>query len=328
MDIEYAIRLENISRRFSNKNAHVNNLALKNVSFNVKRGTIHGLIGPNGAGKSTTMKILSTLLLPSSGHAYINNLEISQNLLATRKLINFVYGGERDLYWRLSGVDNLKYFAALYNLDRTKQDQMIKHLLDLVGLSAAKDRLVETYSKGMKQRLQIARGLLNNPQVLLLDEPTIGLDQESSEVFKKIIQRLINDGTSILFTSHYLEEIEDLCDSITILNHGEVVANGTPDELRQAFITDLQFKIVIGGKVENFAEIMPDALVKKAFQLKYSYRIQSDLTEVSGILSGQKYDLANQFIDQIRELDKVRKFELTTPSLDHIYKYYTTDTRK
>ena len=137
--------------------------------------------------------------------------QLTENLQKIRQDINFVYGGERDLYWRLSGRDNLQYFAALYNVASDKRDAKISHLLKIVGLEEAKDNLVETYSKGMRQRLQIARSLLNDPKILLLDEPTVGLDQENSEKFKKIVQDLINSGKSILFTSHYLEEIEDLC---------------------------------------------------------------------------------------------------------------------
>ena len=213
-----AIELHNVSRIFSNK-SQKNKVALDRVSFKVEKGTIHGLIGPNGAGKSTTMKILSTLLLPTSGIVKINGAELTENLQKIRQDINFVYGGERDLYWRLSGRDNLQYFAALYNVASDKRDTKISHLLKRVGLEEAKDNLVETYSKGMRQRLQIARSLLNDPKILLLDEPTVGLDQENSEKFKKIVQDLINSGKSILNFFNFIFRMHQTVSKFTIISH-------------------------------------------------------------------------------------------------------------
>lgn len=322
--MDNAIELQNVSRIFSNK-SQKNKVALDRVSFKVEKGTIHGLIGPNGAGKSTTMKILSTLLLPTSGIVKINGTKLTENLQKIRQDINFVYGGERDLYWRLSGRDNLQYFAALYNVASDKRDAKISHLLKIVGLEEAKDNLVETYSKGMRQRLQIARSLLNDPKILLLDEPTVGLDQENSEKFKKIVQDLINSGKSILFTSHYLEEIEDLCNTITILNHGKVVATGTPTQLRQVFQNDIQFKIVCEGKYEKIANILPSILCQNTYQTRIEYRMQSKLTEIVGILkNNKKVDIPQTLYNFLQSNPKIRKYQISTPSLDYVYKYYTS----
>ena len=177
----------------------------------------------------------------------------------------------------------------------------------------------------MRQRLQIARSLLNDPKILLLDEPTVGLDQENSEKFKKIVQDLINSGKSILFTSHYLEEIEDLCNTITILNHGKVVATGTPTELRQVFQNDIQFKIVCEGKYDNVANILPSILCQNTYQTQIEYRMQSKLTEIVGILkNNKKVDIPQILYNFLQSNPKIRKYQISTPSLDYVYKYYTS----
>lgn len=146
------------------------------MSFDVHKGEIFGLLGPNGAGKTTTIKILTTLLAPTAGRAKVLGHDTFGDEQRLRSKINFIFGGERSLYWRLSAYDNLRYFASLYKVPTSVQKERIPYLLDMVGLLDKQDLKVETFSKGMKQRLQIARGLINDPEVLFLDEPTIGLD--------------------------------------------------------------------------------------------------------------------------------------------------------
>lgn len=206
--------------------------ALRGINFEVNQGEIFGLLGPNGAGKTTTIKILTTLLLPTSGQVSIFGKDIQKQAKEIRPDINFIFGGERSLYWRLSAEDNLKYFADLYNIDVHTQKKIVPELLELVGLSDRAKTKVETFSKGMKQRLQIARGLINDPKIIFLDEPTIGLDPEASLGMRKLIIDLKSRGKTILLTTHYMVEADILCDRIGVINHGEIVALDTPQGLK------------------------------------------------------------------------------------------------
>lgn len=207
--------------------------ALQGITFSVREGEILGLLGPNGAGKTTTIKILTTMLTPTSGEVRILGLDPVKEFKKLRSQINFILGGERNLYWRLSAYDNLAYFADLYKVPRQVQKSRIPQLLELVGLTDAAHRRVETFSKGMKQKLQIARGLLNEPKILFLDEPTIGLDPMSARQLRDILHELKKQGTTILLTTHYMLEADELCDRIAFINNGLISIEGTPEELKK-----------------------------------------------------------------------------------------------
>lgn len=207
--------------------------AVKGISFHVNKGEIFGLLGPNGAGKTTTIKMLTTMLIPTSGEISILGFNPVNQHKALRPRINFILGGERNLYWRLSAYDNLAYFADLYKIPRQVQQTKISELLKLVELEEAAHRKVETFSKGMKQRLQIARGLLNNPEILFLDEPSIGLDPISARKLRELLKNLNAQGTTIVLTTHYMFEADELCDRIAFINHGEIIAIDTPKNLKQ-----------------------------------------------------------------------------------------------
>lgn len=201
--------------------------AVRDLSFQVQAGEIFGLLGQNGAGKTTTIKTLTTLLLPTGGQATVAGLDVARDYKAIRQQINFIFGGELGLYRRLSARDNLIYFGSLYKLPPTTLVQRADTLLARVGLSAEADHLVETFSKGMTQKLQIARGLINTPKVLFMDEPTIGLDAISVQNLHQIILQAKKSGTTIVLTTHYLPEAELLCDHLIVIDHGQEVASGT-----------------------------------------------------------------------------------------------------
>lgn len=198
--------------------------AIKGIEFSVKEGEIFGLLGPNGAGKTTTIKILTTMLAPSEGEAKVFGFDTFSEAKKVREYINFVFGGERSLYWRLSARDNLAYFADLYKIPFKDQKELIEKLIAQVGLSEFIDKKVETFSKGMKQRLQIARALLNNPKVIFLDEPSIGLDPVGAKELRELIKKLSKEGVTILLTTHYMPEAEELCDRIAIIKKGKLLA--------------------------------------------------------------------------------------------------------
>ncbi len=208
-------------------------LAVDDISFDVKRGELFGLLGPNGAGKTTTVKMLTTLLLPTHGSAMILGLDVVKRTAEVRQHIGFAFSGSRGLYNRLSAVQNLKYFAELYGLDPQITRKRCPQLLDLVGLADRGDDKVETFSSGMIQRLHLARALLHDPEVLFLDEPTVGIDPVGSRELRQIIKNLISLGKTILLTTHYMAEAEELCQRIAIINRGRIVALDSPEALKR-----------------------------------------------------------------------------------------------
>jgi ABC-2 type transport system ATP-binding protein len=206
--------------------------AVEDISFSIHKGELFGVVGPNGAGKTTTVKMLSTLLLPTSGTARIFGLDILKDTHRIRPLIGFTFGGNKGLYSRLSGLENLKYFAELYKLEPDIISKRIKELLELVGLTGRENDRVETYSSGMQQRLHLARAMLHNPQLIFLDEPTVGIDPVGAREIHQLVKELVKRGTTILLTSHYMYEVEELCDRIAVVNHGRIVALDTPIGLK------------------------------------------------------------------------------------------------
>jgi ABC-2 type transport system ATP-binding protein len=238
-----AIEANSLSKTFKTKTGlwrtkTKSTVAVEDISFNVERGELFGLLGPNGAGKTTTVKMLTTLLLPTSGTARILGLDSVQQITEVRKHIGFAFSGSRGLYNRLTGIQNLKYFAELYSLNPEVTRKRIPELLELVGLSTRGDDRVETYSSGMTQRLHLARALLHDPDVLFLDEPIVGIDPVGARELRQTIKTLISLGKTILLTTHYMAEAEELCHRIAIVKQGRIVAMDTPDALKRRISGD------------------------------------------------------------------------------------------
>jgi ABC-2 type transport system ATP-binding protein len=208
-------------------------VAVEDISFDIKAGELFGLLGPNGAGKTTTVKMLATLLIPSQGTAAIIGYDVVKDAQEVRKRIGFIFGGERGLYWRLSGIDNLRYFASLYGVEPDVSKKRIPYLLDMVGLNDRGNERVEGYSRGMKQRLHVARTLLHDPEILFLDEPTIGLDPVGAREFRQVIRDLQSEKKTILLTTHYMFEADSLCERVAVIDKGNIVALDSPSELKK-----------------------------------------------------------------------------------------------
>ncbi|MGH3004215.1 MAG: ABC transporter ATP-binding protein [Gaiellaceae bacterium] len=206
--------------------------AVRGISFAVEQGELFGLLGPNGAGKTTTIKMLITLLLPTSGQARVLGHDVVEDAREVRKRIGYVFGGDRGLYERLSALDNLRYFAELYGVSGAEQRRRIAEVLELVGLKGRESERVEGYSRGMRQRLHIARGILHDPEVVFLDEPTIGVDPVGARELRTMISALIGAGKTVLLTTHYMFEADALCDRIAVIAKGEIVGEGTPEALK------------------------------------------------------------------------------------------------
>ncbi len=208
--------------------------ALESVSFTVRKGEIFGLLGPNGAGKTTTIKTICTLLQPTSGEVYVNGHDVVNEPQQARQDLGVMLTGDRTLYWKLSGRENLEYFAALYHMNRAQAKRRIQELLKLVGLDERQDTLVENYSTGMRIRLSFIKGILHEPPVILLDEPTMSLDPQSARLIREIIQDMRNKGHAILLTTHYMEEADQLSDRVAVIDHGKIIALASPGELKRS----------------------------------------------------------------------------------------------
>src|SRR4051794_28250426 len=233
--------------------------AVRGVSFSVAQGELFGLLGPNGAGKTTTIKMLITLLLPTAGSARVLGYDVVEDARKVRERIGYAFGGDRGLYERLPALDNLRYFAELYGVPPREQRKRIAELLELVGLTGREKEKVEGYSRGMRQRLHIARGLLHDPPVVFLDEPTIGVDPVGARELRATIASLTEAGKTVLLTTHYMFEADALCDRIAVIARGEIVAHGTPTELKagveEGAVVEVEIFGIPEGTVDRVREL-------------------------------------------------------------------------
>jgi len=205
--------------------------ALKGISFNIQQGECYGLLGPNGAGKTTTISIMSSLTESSGGKVNIAGYDLKMNPLECKKNIGVVTQ-EIALYNELSAYDNLLFWGGLYNVQKPELKIRIDEMIKLFGLSDRKNDKVKTYSGGMKRRINIASALLHRPKVFFMDEPTVGIDPQSRNLIFEVVEKLHEEGMTIVYTTHYMEEAERLCNRIGIIDNGEIIAQGTLDELR------------------------------------------------------------------------------------------------
>lgn len=204
--------------------------ALQNISLRIEGGEILGLLGPNGAGKTTLMSILSTLLRPSSGSAMVGGFDVVTDPQEVRKLIGFV-PQDISLYDDLSAYDNLMFFGSMYNIPRGALRQRIDDALGMVGLEDRSRDRISTYSGGMKRRINMAAAMLHDPEVLLLDEPTVGIDPQSRMLLLEVVSSLAQGERTVVYTTHYMEEAERLCDRVAIIDEGKIVAVGAKEQL-------------------------------------------------------------------------------------------------
>lgn len=226
-----AVGVTGLRREFGGRRGQPVVAALQGVDLEIPHGEIHGLLGPNGAGKTTLCKILSTVLLPTSGSASICGYDVVTETAAVRRLIGIVFGGERGLYTRLTARANLEFWAALYGLRGPEAVGRVDSLLERLGLARRADERVETFSRGMKQRLHLARGLVGDPRVLILDEPTIGMDPLAAKDFRRLVTGLRSEGRTILVTTHDMAEAEAICDRVTLIDNGAILATERPSTL-------------------------------------------------------------------------------------------------
>ncbi len=285
--------------------------AVNHVSFQVREGEIFGFLGPNGAGKTTTISMLTTVLRPNGGSAQVNGHDVVHEPLEVRRSIGLVpqeYTADEDL----TGMENLLLVASLYEVPKAEAKTRAQDLLDLVKLKDAADRTVDTYSGGMRRRLELACGLINRPKVLFLDEPTLGLDVQTRTAVWEYI-RLLKDryNMTLFLTTHYLEEADNLCDRIAIIDHGKIVALDTPTALKESLGGDI-VEIHVDRPSEDGLAAALGAIpnVKQVLPVDGGYR----LTVVNG------EETAPMVLDAIRGHGlKATKISIAKPTLDEVY---------
>lgn len=223
------IRIQDVSKKFEDKKKSVT--ALKHISFDVQEGQVVGLLGENGAGKTTLLRSIATLLTPTDGHIEVAGFDTVKDPAEIKKRIGVLFGGETGLYERLTARENLTYFASLYGLSKHETKVRIDDLALKFGMRDYLDRKVGGFSKGMRQKVAIARTLIHNPDIILFDEPTTGLDITSSNVFRQLVHQLKREGKTIVFSSHIMEEVSMLCDSVAMIHKGELICHEALDTL-------------------------------------------------------------------------------------------------
>jgi ABC-2 type transport system ATP-binding protein len=305
---EEIIKAEGLTKIFNH-----NLVAVDHVNFDVKAGEIYGFLGPNGAGKTTTINMLITVLKPTGGRASVLGFDIAKQGNSVRNVIGVVpqeYTADEDL----TGLENILLCSDMYGIPRRVAKERAEDLLKLVELTDFKDKRVQTFSGGMRRRLELACGLINRPKLLFLDEPTLGLDVQTRTATWNYIRTLKKEyGMTLFMTTHYLEEADSLCDRVAIIDHGKIIVVGKPEDLKHSLGGDI---ITIGikenadvseliGKIENVKEVKKE---------NDSYRIKAEYGEIT----------APFIIEALRKKGyTVSKLSLTEPTLNEVYLEYT-----
>lgn len=294
--------------------------AVQDLSLTVEPGQIVGLLGVNGAGKTTAIKMLTTLLSPTRGSIEIDGVDVVRNHTAAKQMLNLITGGERNIYWRLSGKENLEYFGRLYGIRGKDLDSRIEEVLQVVQLQDSKDMPVEKYSKGMKQRLQIARGLINDPRYVFLDEPTLGLDIVIARDLRKYVRELATvHAKGVLLCTHYMLEADELCDYIYVLHRGRVIATGTPQEIKRRCSTAVQCRFVVSSLGEEL-----DWLLRQYSESNPDVQLRIDRAERS-IEALSKEDVSSRVLAMIQRSNAgLMSMSIGEPALeDALYQLIT-----
>lgn len=263
-----AIETEHLTKRFRRVSSYrdlltyrwrsSSDVAVQDVDLEVRRGELFGLLGENGAGKTTLIRMLSTTLLPTSGRARVGGHDVVDEPQAVRRIIGVVSGDERSFYWRLTGRQNLQFFAALYHVSQAAADRRIAELLETLGVVSYADRRFDSYSTGIRQKFAIARGMLTEPQVLFLDEPTRALDPiAADEVRRYVVDHIIGElGYTVMLATHTLTEAEAICDRVAIIRAGRIIEIGTVDQLRERTAAADVLELVVAGGSDRLRDVL------------------------------------------------------------------------
>jgi ABC-2 type transport system ATP-binding protein len=245
MSIELAVKTEQLSRVYKTKKREI--IALHRVDLEIPTGELFGLLGPNGAGKTTLIKILTTLLAPSGGRAWVAGVDVAQNPWEVRRHISMVSGGESSGYGLLTVEENLWMFTQFYGINGKTARTRIRELLEIVGLADRAKTKIYHLSTGMRQKMNFVRGFLTDPEILFLDEPTLGLDVQTSHTLRAFIKDWVGKGPgkTVLLTTHYMHEAEELCDRVAIIHDGRILACDTPANLKKRLQREVVFRLQV-----------------------------------------------------------------------------------
>jgi ABC-2 type transport system ATP-binding protein len=303
-------------------------IALDHVDLQIDAGEIFGLLGPNGAGKTTLIKILSTLILPNGGEAYVHGANVAKNPKAALKLIQTALANESGFEWRLTGRQNLEVFADLYEVPREEVRKRIDELLALTRIGEYADRAYNKYSTGTQKRLQVCRVLLSNAPVLVFDEPTSGLDAGAAVEFRKILKDVLvkQQGKTVIMASHNLWEVQQLCSHVAVLNRGKIIAKGTPSEVRGAATDRIGMSLVLGGDPAAPGSILLERIGKTEGIISTEMSERGANGYMTLRIEGRSdFDYSALFALLLSEGLKIRSIETSSPSLEDAFIKLTSE---
>jgi len=306
--MENAIEVKKLTKIYNGKNVGI--LAVDQIDFSVPQGEIFGFLGPNGAGKTTTQRMLTTLLTPTSGQILIHGHDLSHDPYPAKRLMGLV-PEESNVYTELTAWGNLMFSARLYLVPSRQRKERARDLLESFGLWEKRDVKVEEYSKGMRRRLSIAMALIHKPRLLFLDEPTPGLDAQSARSIQDLIRKMNREGTTIFLTTHQIEEANQLCDRVAIIDHGKIAAIDTPEKLKTTFQRVQSIEVAFSGsKIELGKSLEKLPQVSKTVKLGDKWRLYTE----------NPPSLIPQLIDVAREQDRqILSLNTMEPSLEDVF---------
>ena len=316
--MELAVETKSLTRVFEPKKKKEGKsvMALDSVDLKIERGELFGLLGPNGAGKTTLLKILSTLLLPTSGKAYVAGFDVENEFHEVRRRINMVSGGEISGYGLLTVKENLWMFSQFYGIKTKIALERIDQLLELFNLAEKKNEKVRTLSTGQRQKMNVIRGFVTDPEIIFLDEPTLGLDVNASKIIRDYILDWVSDGKSrtVLLTTHYMAEADQLCDRVAIIDNGKILACDTPDNLKRIVKTSTTFALDV-TMLEN-----KDALgtIQGVDKFRFSDDAEKGFTRLKFVLTDESAvsDIVSEIV---KSGSKILSLKKTEPTLEDVF---------
>jgi len=326
--MEAIVKVDNVKKYFYSKKKKFFRVvekkefkAVDGVSFEINKGEVFGLLGPNGAGKTTVIKMITGLLRPTSGQIKIKGLDVDKNSIEALRNLGTVLAGDRSIYWKLTARENLEYFGALYGLNKKEGAKRADEILKKLGLVDKADELVEKYSTGMKQKVALGKALMPNAPIVLLDEPTLGLDPQSALNLREIILDIKNEGRTVLLTTHYMEEADFLSDRIAIMDGGKIIALDTPENLKSRLNDTKSIKVELNNCSEEFLECIRnieevDKVISTYIEDKRIYEITIQHHSDNGIMQNLLECISNNGL-------KVININVLEPSLEDVFIHLT-----
>jgi ABC-2 type transport system ATP-binding protein len=292
--------------------------AVDGASLRLHRGELFGLLGPNGAGKTTLIRCIATLLIPDEGTIRVFGRDAFKDSLYCRQRIGLLTSGERTLYWKLSARDNLNFFAALYGLTGKARDKRIDFLIELLGLKEVERERLERYSSGMKQKVSLARAILHDPDLILLDEPSLGLDPQFARFIRRFIKEELNQkqGKTILLTTHYMDEADELCGRIAFINRGKIVDVKPPEQYKRDIPHTETLHVRVQGQPDT------SAIQALAGVERVAFEFEEGVTTLKIVAPRAEAILAD-IIEQLRSQSKILGIDVKQPTLEDVFLYVT-----